>query len=164
MTPDKLPFWVQNVQALGPTLVAIVVGAFASWIAAQQWRTARDKLRLDLFEKRWVIYETLNTIIANTLSRGAITLGEVDDFYRRTKGSEFLFDRSINAYILEVRRALVQLATATSQIEDRDGGVRTDAIAEARKLKDWFEEQALHVVSAKFEKFLSFGHLVRGKP
>jgi len=39
----------------GPALVAIVIGLIASYIAWRQSKTASEKLRLDLFEKRYKV-------------------------------------------------------------------------------------------------------------
>jgi hypothetical protein len=41
---------VQYIQALGPTVVAVVAAGIAGYIAWRQWRTAHDKLSFDLFE------------------------------------------------------------------------------------------------------------------
>jgi hypothetical protein len=49
-TPD--PHWTVYVSALGTPLIAAVAAIIAGWSAYRQWRTARDSLRFDLFEKR----------------------------------------------------------------------------------------------------------------
>ena len=36
-----------------------MVGDIGAWIAYSQYRTAKDKLSLDLFEKRLAVYEKL---------------------------------------------------------------------------------------------------------
>jgi hypothetical protein len=48
---NQLPRWMEYVQALAPTVVAIIAALIASYIAWRQWRTAHDKLSFDLYEK-----------------------------------------------------------------------------------------------------------------
>ncbi len=57
MSNSSLPLWVQYFQALGPTLVAVVLAYIAAAIQFRKWRTAYDKLRLELFERRFKIYD-----------------------------------------------------------------------------------------------------------
>ena len=54
--------WLSIAQAVGPTIVAVIV----AYVAIRQWLTARNKLKLDLFDKRLAIYTagfgTINAI------------------------------------------------------------------------------------------------------
>lgn len=49
------PLILEFVKVVPPVLIAIVVG----WIAYQQWRTAKDKLALDLFDRRFAAHRAL---------------------------------------------------------------------------------------------------------
>ena len=49
MTFDPVP--------IAQMLTPIVFGSFAAIITYRQWRTAKDKLDLDLFDRRWAIYD-----------------------------------------------------------------------------------------------------------
>jgi hypothetical protein len=60
---SELPYCVQLVQALGPTVVAVIAAFIAGYIAWRQWRTAHDKLSLDLFEKRFAVYEATKNFL-----------------------------------------------------------------------------------------------------
>ncbi|CAN7170769.1 hypothetical protein [Rhizobium leguminosarum] len=54
-----LPYWLRVLSALGPTLAAsatLLVGLMVATVAYRQWRTAHQKLVLDLFEKRLAVY------------------------------------------------------------------------------------------------------------
>lgn len=53
---STLPEAIQWLQALGPTLVTFAIGMFGGYIAWRQWRTAQDKIQLDLFDKRFSVY------------------------------------------------------------------------------------------------------------
>jgi hypothetical protein len=42
----------------GPAIVAVVAACIAGCIALRQWWTARDRLRFDMFERRFAVYES----------------------------------------------------------------------------------------------------------
>jgi len=50
---SAVPAWIQMLQALLTPAIAVAVGT----IAFMQWRTAHQKVNLDLFERRMAIYE-----------------------------------------------------------------------------------------------------------
>jgi len=98
-TPPLLPDWVYWVQALGPTLAAIAIGIFAALIAWGQWRTARDKLKWELFERRLNVYlATVKLVEASnhyTNQTGRIIEVDFGEFSEAIRGAEFLFDGKI---------------------------------------------------------------------
>ena len=69
MQQSQLPYCVQIIQALGPTVVSIVVGLIASYIACQQWQTTKKKLKLDMFQKRYEALMVIRKIFQLRLSR-----------------------------------------------------------------------------------------------
>lgn len=85
--------WVDYVIALTPAVIAL----FASWIAFQQWKTNKGKLRLDLYNKRFSIYErTLALYRALFSSQASFDSKEfmviVDAFSQALSESKFLFN------------------------------------------------------------------------
>jgi hypothetical protein len=69
---DRLPWWEQHVQLLGPTVVAVIAALFALYIGLRQWKTAHDRLAFDLYEKRFAVYEAVKNLI-NTAGGGSVT-------------------------------------------------------------------------------------------
>lgn len=64
---DELPYALRVLSALGPTFAAsatLVVGLMVATIAYRQWRTAHQKLVLDLFEKRLEVYTDIEEAAA----------------------------------------------------------------------------------------------------
>jgi hypothetical protein len=63
----SLPLWALYFQAfLGPIATLVAAGA-AAWVTYKiqggQLRTARDKLKLDLFERRFAFYEDVQSLL-----------------------------------------------------------------------------------------------------
>ena len=63
MQAVQLPLWIEYVKALGTPLVALVAASIASLIAYRQWNTAREKLKLDMFDRRMEIYTCALAVI-----------------------------------------------------------------------------------------------------
>lgn len=93
--------------AIGPPLVTGVVAIFLAYVAYQQWKTNQNKLRLDLYNRRFEVYS--NTIIFfQHLSE--LPQGEQSEefkkvhraFIRSCRESQFLFSKESKVFeILE---------------------------------------------------------------
>jgi hypothetical protein len=73
MTPE--PHWTAYLSAL----LTPIVGLFGALIAYQQWRIARNKIKLDLYEKRFAIYEATLLFYQKIIACTADTI-KTDDF------------------------------------------------------------------------------------
>ena len=105
--------WELHLQALGPTIVAVVVGCVASGIAWRQWRTANYRLRFDLYEKRSAVYEAIRYLIGQVQLHGQITAEELGEFYTGIRGAEFLFDGDTRDFIRRIRDTAFKARMAT---------------------------------------------------
>jgi hypothetical protein len=157
----QLPYWLQIIQALGPSIAAIVVGSIAGYVAYRQWRTASNRLRFDLFEKRYAMYEKLQDVVGTVLANGTVEYNELGTFYRATRGVEFLFGPEIERYLAEIRDSLGKLAGHQRQIDvgpahNPNYGV---GVKEAYKINLYLEEQLMKVMRMKFKEYLSLSHL-----
>lgn len=67
-TPQADPHWTAYVTAVVVPVIALI----AAWIAFRQWQIARNKLKLDLYDKRMAVCEVVRK-----------TLGVAQAKYRR---------------------------------------------------------------------------------
>jgi hypothetical protein len=79
MTPE--PHWTAYVSALLVPLVAI----FGFIIAYQQWRTAQNKLKLDLFDRRFEIYHAARKLLAAIMTSGKASDDELFNYLTSTE-------------------------------------------------------------------------------
>ena len=93
-----LPEWLQWTQALTPPIVSAVV-IFVAW---RQWVTARQKLVLDLFDRRLEVFRRLREAV-NAIADGS---GDVNQHYRAILDakieSQFLFGEDIVKRIVAI--------------------------------------------------------------
>src|SRR4029077_19445306 len=86
--------------------ITVLILAWAAWSAWQQHRVARDKLRLDLFDKRMAVFEEVKHAIAAAHDRSEVDLVR----YRQAAASSvFLFGSDVYAYLSEVQEELTQV-------------------------------------------------------
>lgn len=89
MTPT--PQWVNVLSALLTPTIAIA-GALIAWL---QWRTARQKLALDLFDRRLKVVADLKAAIANVLREDKVDLQGVFAFLRAKDDAVYLFGSDV---------------------------------------------------------------------
>jgi hypothetical protein len=77
---SELPYCVQLIQALGPTL--------SLSLRPRQWRTAHDKLSLDLFEKRFAVYEATKNFLITAINQGQVTGDDYRVLYNGLRGAD----------------------------------------------------------------------------
>ncbi len=70
----------------------------SSDIAYQQLDTAKNKLRLDLFEHRYAAFEAALKLVSIIVQKGDVPDEARREFVIATRGVEFLFDRELQAY------------------------------------------------------------------
>jgi hypothetical protein len=83
------------------TLTAPAVAAFAAWIAHRQWTTASQKLKLDLFDRRYRVYVAALAFFGRILERYEVTLEDIVTFQRETAQAKFLFPDAVVDHLAE---------------------------------------------------------------
>src|SRR5262245_41643961 len=91
--------------------LAPVIAIVPAYIAWQQWQTNRNKLKLDLYERRFKAFAALRDVLGKMYTTGTdeTTLLQL---VTQTQEVEFLFDDDIKNYAEEVWRHADRLAAA----------------------------------------------------
>ncbi len=156
-----LPRWLSIAQAIGAPAVAVIAASIAGLIALQQWKTARDKLKLDLFDRRLKMYQAAQLLI-DVLQVGAIErTPTIRAAFGSFKGSEWLVGPEVSKFLddkilFPTEQYFIlqsRMAGVTVSFESRDkmmqkaDEISTGVIAQKEKLRNLFHP------------FLSFEHL-----
>jgi len=135
-------------------LTAAVAGV-TSFIAWQQLKTARNKFRLDLFDRRFPMFEATMRLVELAVTKGEIPFEDVQKFAFATRGMEFLFNRELQDYCdNQLRKEALavfagqQKINALAEGEERDTstGLLMDRLV-------WFMDQRIEV-QKRFAPFL----------
>lgn len=81
------------------TLLTIINAGIVAYVALRQHQLAKDKLKLDLFEKRFDIYKSLKSFIEDISNP---TIESKVKLYKDTQEAVFLFEDDIIKYLDEI--------------------------------------------------------------
>lgn len=147
----------------------LIIGVAGIIIAYQQWqinlqntKINEDKLRLELFDKRLNIYNSIMDLIYTIVSTGDVTDEEIRKFRYKTREVNFFFDKDIIDYEEEVYRKAVEFQhfeRKLNRIESSEGGrqnLEFDTLVDNRTSAiEWFGNQ-FYQCKKIFEKYIGF--------
>jgi hypothetical protein len=107
-----LPIAVQWVLAV---VMLLLVGGVA-WIAYMQLRIATAKHNLDLYDKRYRVFDAAGVFLRQLLVEGKVSDRALNEFNISIAGAVFLFDNDLNIYLDALRRRSLSLSALTDQL------------------------------------------------
>lgn len=145
-----------NWQSVEPLLGGFIA-IFVAWIAYQQWKTAKDKLAVELFDRRFVSWRNLNEAIDHFISA-------VDDGRLGDDDEQVIFSAEGNA--------LARAERATLFLFGPDFRMTLDQVVQCAFEHQPRERGGSHVplsqlrfeLSAIAERYMMLGHIGRNKP
>lgn len=154
MSNVSLPLWISVLQGLLTPTIALL-GAYIGW---QQWRTNRNKLKLDLFERRYTMYDAAVQLINSILRSGKATQEAIFEFTSKTRSANFIVGKGIAIYLDgELRARAIDLETLQVELSSLQGPERVDNLKKQSDLKRWFAEQ-YDVLQQRFKSQLNLRH------
>jgi hypothetical protein len=149
------PHWTAYLSALLTPVVA-VIGAYIAW---RQSRTAQNKLKLDLFEKRFAVYHAARNMLAEIMTKGKLSDASLYEYGAGTREAKWLMDEEVAKYLSEeLWNNAVQLQTCDAELDGLPvGEERTRLVHKRAELKKWFFAQ-YPILDSKAGKFLSLSH------
>lgn len=128
------PDWIAVFTAFATLLVAIV----GAWIAWNQVCAARSALKINLYDRRYAIYECASRTLIQVGAHGGATPAIQQEFLRGTVGARWLFDEAIEQLLdKEILKLMAELDTARAMIQTtQDRPTRTIWINQENKLKE----------------------------
>ena len=141
-------FWQILTACLTPVIALGVAG-----ITLNQYRVAKAKLKLDLFDRRYAVFRKVWETLSAITTKGASALedGLYTPFNNILPDTEFLFGKDMYDYVAE-------LASKWSQLKalEKAEGHPTSRPPEREAIENWFHAQASSGAKAKFSRYLDF--------
>lgn len=127
------------------TFAVLFVGLLGGTIAFLQWRTAHQKVLLDLFERRLKIHEDVNAAILEFLgSEGNLVPSKIRvRLHQSSLSSRFLFGKEVAAYIETLSPQVREIADLRRKIESSklspadQEAISTALILQESELEGW---------------------------
>ena len=125
--------------------------------AALQWHTNRNRLRHELFDRRYKQYEAVKDFLGNIGSLGKMTSEAEVDFLQATKGIRFTFSKKIAEYVdKNVWELAVNLNLYNEELKDPEKFEQGVARQRAAVMKEVLNE--LSNSEKVFSEYLQLRH------
>ena len=156
MSPEVV---LASVQVVSVT----AIGVYAAWIARQQLEINRYRVKLDLYNRRWEVYESFTQYVGVALKDLNPMSHDTLAFARATQQAEFLFGIDIKEY----RNAMIRHGLDLNKWHEmyRDTGQEqppsydhNEVVQGERDETEWFAAQPDAIVK-KFERYLDLSRL-----
>ena len=118
-------------QGIPAGIIALIVAGVGSGIAYRQYRVARAKFNLDLFDKRMECFK----VTWNVLSMGPYTvetMHELTDFYAVRAKAAFLFGSDITEYLDDIERKICKARGNSVMMKANQQSINIAPTPEAR--------------------------------
>jgi hypothetical protein len=140
-------------------LLTPTVAALGIFIAYRQWRTAQNKLKLDLFERRLAVYEAARGFISSVMTSGKTTQDREFEYLTGIRGAKWLFGDEVVQYLDKVLwHKACDLWCLQEELEGMPpGDERTRKVHAKAEIKKWLIAQ-LEVLDNKFSPYLKLRH------
>jgi hypothetical protein len=124
-------------------------------IAYWQYKTAKNRLRLDLFDRRLPVFEAAMKLAGIIFSKGTISREEVQEFAMASRNVRFLFNQRLQDYCDELHEAALIIWAGKQKPDEwpvnEEGAANSEVLTE-RVL--WFNEQLNNEIPKRFTPFL----------
>jgi hypothetical protein len=148
------PVWVITLAGLLTPLIALI----ALYIACQQLRTNRNKLKLDLFKLRFSFYDATRLFISQVIANSCANTQQLNEFQSRIRDANFLFDNEIYDYLFEMYKKAAYLAADYEVSKNMsEGQEKINNLNRQQEIRNWFISQEMELYK-KFAKFMKLKH------
>jgi hypothetical protein len=158
---------VATVTSLSQILFVPFIALIGAWIAARQMLIAEEKLKFDIFdrryEKRFAVYEATRSILASPFDRST-TDDRIKAYGFYTLDAKFLFDDEMFKYLRDVQHHVATWYDCFSRANKMLAGEERDQVeALERNSLKWIIEQGDNQsgLTVKFKPFLVHSPLPR---
>jgi hypothetical protein len=142
------------------SIVTLFLSIAVAIIAALQWRVADNKLRLDLFDRRYKVYDATRKFLSVIIREGTFTNPDLFEFNAGTSDAQFLFKPDVAEYLAEIRKRALHLRT-TRQLLERPPASDDELSRLAQAQEDdalWLGDQ-ITAMTKTFAPYLGFANV-----
>ncbi|MGC4005848.1 MAG: hypothetical protein QM811_23105 [Pirellulales bacterium] len=148
-------------------LLTLTIALLAMLIAYRQYRNAKDKLRLELFEDRFKIYDSANALLKTWIKEKPDNQLQ-KDFRQSILKASFLFGPDVSEYLVELSNNGVKYVILTERIkreyeQNLSLEIRSVAIDESQEILEWLSIQHARGLFERFEDYMTFKE-IKEKP
>jgi len=140
-------------------ITTLIVGLAVVFIAWRQWQVARNKLRLDLFDRRYKVYDATKKFLAAILRDATFTDSQLFEFYAGTSDTEFLFSSDVVDYLAQIRKRALDMRLHQKTYEPMPVGDERSRHVQAEHDELLWLTNQLTAMTKIFTPYLGFSHI-----
>ena len=142
--------------ALLSPLVTLFIGGVAAYIGFLQWRLAERKLKYDLFDRRYKIYDATRKFLSAILQKATFDDRDIFEYYAGISDADFLYPKELRDYLDTIKNRA--FAMRAHEMDFRDLPVseaRTELVKKMHVELKWLNDQ-LTELRTRFHPYLGF--------
>ncbi len=152
---------LEHVMPFAISLCSAVAAVAVALVAYNQYHVARDKFRLELFDKRFVVYCAVCDFLESIKGPASVDLVRFNSFKLSTRECYFLFGPEVILFVNEIELVAGHAICATvSLLDDPVDDERKVFVAQRREAFDCLMDK-LDSLQAVFEPYLGFSSWVK---
>ena len=149
---------MEQVIEISKALLTPAIAIIATYIAWQQWKTNQQKLNLERYDRRLVVYEEVRKILSIIVRDANVSYEDLLKFRTAVSEADFLFGEEIPAYIDEIYKRGINLHRWNEEYRDYrqeipEGYDHKKVVDEMHRELKWLAEQ-FDPAKEKFRKYL----------
>jgi hypothetical protein len=140
-------------------IATLIVGLIVGYIAWQQWQVAKAKLRLDLFDRRYKVFDATRKFLVVIVKNARFDDSQLLDFCAGTSDTEFLFGRDVVDYLTQIRTRALDARAHHEELQATPVGDERSRRVHAKQDQIlWLGEQ-LGTMTKTFSPYLGFSNV-----
>jgi len=116
------------------TCMSALIAALVGWVGVQQYQLAHERLKLDLWEKRYAVYKGAQKFLSLVMQAGTTDMNDLFAFLRDTQDAFFLFRPDMADYLTGLYKKGVDLRTTRVLCEHKEDGDERRRLCEKESL------------------------------
>lgn len=144
---------ISLVKAAAVPSVAFLGVVIASTQAAVAWQ----KLKLDLFEKRFVVFEAYRTLIGEIIRKGAADEKDTYNFAVHLVQAELLFGDEVVNFLEGIHDTSIELKICRDNVREPGNPDRKQYAEQSKMLMHWIIAQDVHAKKL-FKPYIKLDH------
>ncbi len=150
---------IATTASVATAVITTIIAALIALITWRQWITNRARLRHELFDRRYTIFEQLAGFVAGVVRDGAVDSGAVREFLHQTKRAYFAFgcDETIKQLVADIYRQAILLQVLQAKQKVLAGDAVGNNLDKQGEVLQWFNA-TLDSLEKRFEVYLRLEH------
>ena len=136
-------------------LLVPAVAFFGGLIAYRQWRTAQNKLKLDMWDRRMKLYEVVRKYLAAVTAKSAPNAEDLREFLFGTADARWLFTPEVADYLY--KQLYLNGENLKLVVSEMEGSGNEELKSRYLKLREWFGKQ-YEELDRRLDEFMRLGH------